>query len=61
MVAHVANDENVFKAAEETVNVSLTILVVPHVEYNHERYADEIATENVLLVSQGYNFISVLR
>ena len=61
MVAHVANDENVFKAAEETVNVSLTILVVPHVEDYHERYADEIATENVLLVSQGYNFISVLR
>ena len=52
MVTHVGYDENVFKAAEEAVDISLTILVVSHVKDDHEGYADEIDRQDVLLVSQ---------
>jgi len=60
VVAHVRYDEGVLEAAEEAVDVGLAVLVVPHVEHEHERDADEVNGEDVLLVTEGQNFGAIL-
>ena len=61
MIAHVGHDEDILEDAEEGIDVRLAVLVVPHVEQDHQGNADQVDGQNCFLVPERFYFVATLR